>query len=204
MSNAINLTTQDPMEFGIIHQIEDGEDLELRVELGNSEDTGDWERQADAHLNELGFRRVSPWTDEGTTVEIQAGAPTAGAGDRHGTDSLRRGKRGMYDTNQTKEMKIFIESETAMLDRHADDEDGDELFPGFPKDDHTDFNFGFAGTLYTVEVFIDHTAQIYGIYLEVDDSDRHLSGLRRFVSSRSDASKIDALVDELIAWRSGE
>ena len=66
------LTTQDPLEFGIIHQIEDGEDLELRVELGNSEDTAEWERQADAHLNELGFRRVGPWTDDGTTVEIQS------------------------------------------------------------------------------------------------------------------------------------
>lgn len=72
MDRTIRLTTQDPYETGIIHQIEDGEDLELRVELGNSEDTREWERQADANIRELGYRRVGPWTDDGTTVERSA------------------------------------------------------------------------------------------------------------------------------------
>ena len=68
-NSGILLTTQDSCHSGIIHKIEDGEDLELWVDLGNSEDTAEWERQSDANINELGFRRMGPWTDDGTTVE---------------------------------------------------------------------------------------------------------------------------------------
>ena len=64
----IELTTTDPNEIGTIHHIIDGEDMEILIELGNSEDTAEWERQADAHILEAGYRRVAPWGQYGTQV----------------------------------------------------------------------------------------------------------------------------------------
>ena len=109
----------------------------------------------------------------------------------------------MYAADQTKDLKKFVESETAVLARRIDDKDDDELFPGFPKSDHTDFTVGYDGELYTVKVFNDHTAQIVGS-LEVNDGDKSLSGLRNFASDRIDAAKVNELVDALVAWRAAK
>ena len=109
----------------------------------------------------------------------------------------------MYAADQTKEMKKYIESETSVQDRGEVEAEEDELFPGFPKSDHTDFTVGYDGDLYTVKVFRDHTAQIVG-GLEADDADQSLSGLRNFESERIDAAKVSELVDALAEWKAAK
>lgn len=66
MNNTTIIQVLDPNTTGTL--IRDGEEIgEIQFDF-YSEETDEWERLADKTLEESGWRRIAPWTDEGTKV----------------------------------------------------------------------------------------------------------------------------------------